>query len=142
MCQSAPASAAPGSQSRDFAGLQELETIERGQATELKTMRNKVTGALVSAKWVQRESGAALGKQTEREIINHRKLLHPHIIRLLEVMLAEALCAAHDGAMPCMLQGSWSEREALSTYVWDSPLPVLMPTSSRRSSPLTPTWSL
>ena len=59
--------------------------IERGQATELKTMRNKVTGALVSAKWVQRESGAALGKQTEREIINHRKLLHPHIIRLLEV---------------------------------------------------------
>ena len=75
--------------------------VERGQATELKTMRNKVTGALVSAKWVQRESGAALGKQTEREIINHRKLLHPHIIRLLEVCYLP-ICFLHTLLHFCM----------------------------------------
>ena len=59
--------------------------MESGNAADLRTMRNKNTGELVSAKWVQRESGVALGRQTEREIINHRKLLHPNIIRLLEV---------------------------------------------------------
>ena len=66
--------------------------METGDAADLRTMRNKNTGELVSAKWVQRESGAALGRQTEREIINHRKLLHPHIIRLLEVGAPSRRC--------------------------------------------------
>ena len=72
--------------------VQEVAVVESGDAADLRTMKNKNTGELVSAKWVQRESGAALGRQTEREIINHRKLLHPNILRLLEVWLCCCSC--------------------------------------------------
>lgn len=40
---------------------------------------------MVAVKLVEREAGAGLSKNTEREIINHRKLLHENVIRFQEV---------------------------------------------------------
>ena len=51
----------------------------------MKLMKNKKTKELVAAKFVERIAGAGLSKNTEREIVNHRRLLHPNIIRFYEV---------------------------------------------------------
>lgn len=51
----------------------------------MKLMKNKKTKELVAAKFVERVAGAGLSKNTEREIVNHRRLLHPNIIRFHEV---------------------------------------------------------
>ena len=51
----------------------------------MKLMRNKKTKVMVAAKWVPRTQGGGLSKNTEREIVNHRKLVHPNIIRFHEV---------------------------------------------------------
>ena len=56
-----------------------------GRNGTMKLMRNKKTKELVAAKWVPRTVGGGLSKNTEREIVNHRKLLHPNIIRFREV---------------------------------------------------------
>ena len=58
-----------------------------GRNGTMKLMRNKKTKALVAAKWVPRTQGGGLSKNTEREIVNHRKLVHPNIIRFHEVRL-------------------------------------------------------
>ena len=47
----------------------------------MKLMKVRKTEELVAVKFVERLAGAGLSKSTEREIINHRKLLHPNIIR-------------------------------------------------------------
>lgn len=47
----------------------------------MKLMKLRKTDELVAVKFVERMAGAGLSKSTEREIINHRKLLHPNIIR-------------------------------------------------------------
>lgn len=59
-----------------------------GRNGTMKLMKNKKTKLLVAAKWVPRTQGGGLSKNTEREIVNHRKLVHPHIIRFHEVRLA------------------------------------------------------
>jgi len=51
----------------------------------MKLMRNKKTREMVAVKHVEREAGAGLSKNTEREIINHRKLVHESIIKFHEV---------------------------------------------------------
>ena len=56
-----------------------------GRNGTMKLMRNKKTKELVAAKWVPRTVGGGLSKNTEREIVNHRKLLHPNIICFKEV---------------------------------------------------------
>lgn len=62
-----------------------------GRNGTMKLMRNKKTKELVAAKWVPRTVGGGLSKNTEREIVNHRKLLHPNIIRFKEVTLQAPL---------------------------------------------------
>ena len=56
-----------------------------GRNGTMKLMRNKKSKLLVAAKWVPRTQGGGLSKNTEREIVNHRKLVHPNIIRFHEV---------------------------------------------------------
>ena len=51
----------------------------------MRLMRNRKSKEMVAVKYVEREAGAGLSKNTEREIINHRKLLHENIIRFHEV---------------------------------------------------------
>ncbi|KAK9799772.1 hypothetical protein WJX73_004464 [Symbiochloris irregularis] len=57
--------------------------------TTMKLMQNKRTKELVAAKFIPRVQGHGLGRGTEREIIHHRKLLHPNIIRFKEVYTTE-----------------------------------------------------
>lgn len=70
--------------------------------TLMKLMRNKKTRELVASKWVPRQQGSGLVKSTEREIINHKKLVHPNIIAFKEVCLHQSCMALVDTvhAMP------------------------------------------
>lgn len=56
------------------------------KGTTMKLLQNKKTRELVAAKFIPRIQGAGLHKYTEREIVNHRKLLHPNIIGFREVL--------------------------------------------------------
>ncbi|KAK9808025.1 hypothetical protein WJX73_005910 [Symbiochloris irregularis] len=59
------------------------------EGTTMKLMQNKKTKELVAAKFIPRVQGAGLTKNTEREIVNHRKLVHPNIIRFKEVYMTD-----------------------------------------------------
>ena len=59
--------------------------ISTHEGATMKLMQNKKTKELVAAKWIPRMLGHGLPKNVEREIVNHRKLLHPNIIRFKEV---------------------------------------------------------
>ena len=59
--------------------------ISTHEGATMKLMQNKKTKELVAAKWIPRTLGHGLPKNVEREIVNHRKLLHPNIIRFKEV---------------------------------------------------------
>lgn len=65
----------------------------------MRLMRDRRTNELVAAKWVQHAQGEALSVQLEREIVNHRRLLHPNIIRFREVRAQPSLssCQVTEG---------------------------------------------
>ena len=50
-----------------------------------RLMKDKRTGELVAAKWVPHTAGEMLSVQVEREILNHRRLLHNNVVRFREV---------------------------------------------------------
>ena len=54
-----------------------------GRTGVTKLMKNKASSELTAAKWIPKSHNEALSKETEREICNHRRLQHPHIIGLL-----------------------------------------------------------
>ena len=74
-----------------------------GRNGTMKLMRNKKSKLMVAAKWVPRTQGGGLSKNTEREIVNHRKLVHPNIIRFHEVRRAtcSSARAAELGTLSC-----------------------------------------
>ena len=62
-----------------------------GSTGVMKVMKDRRTRELVAAKWVQHTQGESLSIQLEREIVNHRRLLHNNIIRFREVILNSCL---------------------------------------------------
>ncbi|KAL0544592.1 hypothetical protein IC582_019709 [Cucumis melo] len=69
-------------------GMEKYEFVEKlgsGSFGVTKLMRNKNTKALFAVKFIER--GPTIDKNVEREIINHRSLQHPNIVRFKEVML-------------------------------------------------------
>jgi serine/threonine-protein kinase SRK2 len=56
-----------------------------GDTGVTKLMRDRRTGELVATKWVPHMAGEMLSVKVEREILNHRKLLHPNVVRFREV---------------------------------------------------------
>ncbi|DBB15936.1 TPA: Serine/threonine-protein kinase srk2a [Trebouxia sp. C0006] len=62
-----------------------IKDIGSGNFGVAKLMRDKRTGELVAVKFIER--GEKINKNVERELINHRSLLHPNIIRFKEVFL-------------------------------------------------------
>lgn len=62
-----------------------LKEIGSGNFGVAKLMRYKLTGELVAVKFIER--GDKIDKNVEREIVNHRTLLHPNIIKFREVFL-------------------------------------------------------
>ena len=56
-----------------------------GSTGVTRLMKDKRTGELVAAKWVPHTAGEMLSVQVEREILNHRRLLHNNVVRFREV---------------------------------------------------------
>ncbi|GAU29276.1 hypothetical protein TSUD_226470 [Trifolium subterraneum] len=59
-----------------------MHELGSGNFAVTKLAKNIKTGELVAIKYIQR--GDKIGKNVEREIINHRFLSHPHIINFKE----------------------------------------------------------
>ncbi|KAL8205837.1 hypothetical protein R6Q57_009388 [Mikania cordata] len=62
-----------------------MKDIGAGNFGVARLMRNKVTKELVAMKYIER--GHKIDENVAREIINHRSLRHPNIIRFREVVL-------------------------------------------------------
>jgi serine/threonine-protein kinase SRK2 len=62
-----------------------VKDIGSGNFGVARLMRNKVTKELVAMKYIER--GHRIDENVAREIINHRSLRHPNIIRFKEVVL-------------------------------------------------------
>lgn len=61
----------------------QIKDLGSGNFGTARLSRNKTTGALVAIKFIER--GDKIDKNVEREIINHRMLIHPNIIKFNEV---------------------------------------------------------
>uniref|UniRef100_A0A7S1SGG6 Protein kinase domain-containing protein n=1 Tax=Tetraselmis chuii TaxID=63592 RepID=A0A7S1SGG6_9CHLO len=81
----------PGGNAGDLIGpngrYQTVHDLGQGNFGVAKAARNLVTGQLVAIKFLRR--GDKLDKSVEREILNHRSLCHPNIIRFHEVFLMD-----------------------------------------------------
>ncbi|CAL8470696.1 g10238 [Coccomyxa elongata] len=62
-----------------------IKDIGSGNFGVAKLMKDRLTGELVAVKFIER--GDKIDKNVERELINHRSLLHPNIIRFKEVFV-------------------------------------------------------
>ena len=84
-----------------------LGTLGEGRTGLTRLMKNKISLELVAAKWVEHTSGEALSKETEREIVNHRRLQHPNII-------GEALSSFQEFALSvtCLCDLCWQHHES------------------------------
>nr|KAJ0210679.1 hypothetical protein LSAT_V11C400212270 [Lactuca sativa] len=66
---------------------EELKHIGSGNFGVAKLVKHKQSGELYAVKYIER--GPKIDEHVEREILNHRSLTHPHIIRFKEVLLTE-----------------------------------------------------
>lgn len=62
-----------------------VKDIGSGNFGVARLMRDKLTSELVAVKYIER--GEKIDENVQREIINHRSLRHPNIIRFKEVVL-------------------------------------------------------
>ncbi|MED6157845.1 Serine/threonine-protein kinase srk2a [Stylosanthes scabra] len=62
-----------------------IKDLGSGNFGVAKLAKHKITGELVAVKYIQR--GKKIDENVQREIINHRSLRHPNIIRFKEVFL-------------------------------------------------------
>ncbi|GJN35326.1 hypothetical protein PR202_gb24082 [Eleusine coracana subsp. coracana] len=62
-----------------------VKDIGSGNFGVARLMRNRASGELVAVKYIDR--GEKIDENVQREIINHRSLRHPNIIRFKEVIL-------------------------------------------------------
>uniref|UniRef100_A0A0E0MP42 non-specific serine/threonine protein kinase n=1 Tax=Oryza punctata TaxID=4537 RepID=A0A0E0MP42_ORYPU len=62
-----------------------VKEIGSGNFGVARLMRNRASGELVAVKYIDR--GEKIDENVQREIINHRSLRHPNIIRFKEVIL-------------------------------------------------------
>ncbi|KAI5068485.1 hypothetical protein GOP47_0016830 [Adiantum capillus-veneris] len=65
--------------------FEEMKDIGSGNFGVARLLRNKKTQELVAVKYIER--GPKIDENVKREIINHRSLCHPNIIRFKEVCL-------------------------------------------------------
>jgi serine/threonine-protein kinase SRK2 len=60
-----------------------VKDIGSGNFGVARLMRDKLTRELVAVKYIER--GEKIDENVQREIINHRSLRHPNIVRFKEV---------------------------------------------------------
>lgn len=53
--------------------------------SNMRIMRNKHTQELVAAKWIPQVFGMGITRHTTRQLVSHRRLLHPGIVAFREV---------------------------------------------------------
>eukprot|EP00873_Tetraselmis_striata_P024682 jgi/Tetstr1/444946/TSEL_032764.t1 len=94
-----------------------VKDIGSGNFGVAKLMKHKTTGEMVAVKFIER--GSKVDKNVEREILNHRSLYHPNIIRFKEVFvtpehLAIVMEYAEGGELFDQIskQGRFSEKDA------------------------------
>lgn len=63
-----------------------IRQLGSGNTGMTKLMKERRSGELVAAKWVPHTAGEMLSVQVEREILNHRRLLHSNVVRFREVI--------------------------------------------------------
>lgn len=66
---------------------EELKQLGSGNFGVAKLVKDKRSGELYAVKYIER--GPKIDEHVEREILNHRSLKHPHIIKFKEVLLTE-----------------------------------------------------
>jgi len=66
---------------------EKIKDIGSGNFGVAQLMRNRQTGQELAVKLIER--GEKIDKNVEREILNHRSLYHPNIIRFMEVYLTK-----------------------------------------------------
>ncbi|CAK9181017.1 unnamed protein product [Ilex paraguariensis] len=64
---------------------EDLKDIGSGNFGVAKLVRDKFTGELYAVKYIER--GQKIDEHVQREIMNHRSLKHPNIIRFKEVII-------------------------------------------------------
>jgi serine/threonine-protein kinase SRK2 len=69
----------------DHPRYEKIRDLNSGTFGFVQLARDKQTGELIAVKFIER--GDKVTKYVEREIINHRCLVHPHIVQFKEVFL-------------------------------------------------------
>ncbi|KAL1825282.1 hypothetical protein ACET3Z_012060 [Daucus carota] len=94
-----------------------VKDIGVGSFGSAKLMRNKATQELVAMKFIER--GSKINTNVEREIINHRSLIHPNIVRFKQVLLTPThlviemeYAAGGELFDRIVMEGRFSENEA------------------------------
>ncbi|GHP04581.1 hypothetical protein PPROV_000333500 [Pycnococcus provasolii] len=71
-----------------------LRDIGRGSFGFVRSFRYRPTGATVAVKFIERahhsNESTTLNENVRREVINHRRLMHPHVVRFLEARLTRS----------------------------------------------------
>lgn len=76
---------------------EKIRDLNSGTFGFVQLARDKASGELVAIKFIER--GEKVTKYVEREILNHRCLMHPHIVQFKEVFLTpQYLCIAMEYA--------------------------------------------
>ena len=63
----------------------DVKTLGQGNFGTAKLMRHRASGQLFAIKYIER--GDKIDENVKRELVNHRLLDHPNIIRFVEVLL-------------------------------------------------------
>ncbi|KAF7851113.1 hypothetical protein BT93_L4426 [Corymbia citriodora subsp. variegata] len=88
-----------------------IKDIGSGNFGVARLMRDKETKELVAMKYIER--GRKIDENVAREIINHRSLCHPNIIRFKEVILTPTHLAI---VMECWNQNTKEKWQRLENF--------------------------
>uniref|UniRef100_A0A453JUN1 non-specific serine/threonine protein kinase n=1 Tax=Aegilops tauschii subsp. strangulata TaxID=200361 RepID=A0A453JUN1_AEGTS len=78
-----------------------VRSIGSGNFGVARLMRNRASGELVAVKYIDR--GEKIDENVQREIINHRSLRHPNIIRFKEVSIRSVIQSPSPAASSSMV---------------------------------------
>jgi serine/threonine-protein kinase SRK2 len=70
---------------RKYEPVTDAKTLGQGNFGTAKLMRSRLTGQLLAIKYIER--GDKIDDNVKRELVNHRMLDHPNVIRFVEVLL-------------------------------------------------------
>ncbi|KAL4434846.1 hypothetical protein ABPG77_005373 [Micractinium sp. CCAP 211/92] len=109
-----PASPSTPDQLSGSARYERVRDLNSGSYGSVVLALDKLTGQEVAIKYIER-GAEKITKYVEREIINHMKLRHPHVVELKEVFLTDAhLCIAMEYAANGDLARYVASRRGLS----------------------------